>query len=378
MQRIVLTARQEGFRDALKKAAAIQPQLVLVFAAPSFWRDKCAISDACTLQGVHVVGCSTAGEISGAGAADDTCSVMAIRFAGAEVKVAAAQLGSSDMSQAAGKSIGEALKESRLRGIFTLAPGLQVDGTAFAQGIAGAAGDKVLVTGGLAGDGMNFRNTFTMLNGMVFPNLAVAFGLYGDNLSLKCATRCGWKPFGLARRVTKSVANVLYELDGKPALQLYQRYLGDRAANLPSTGLLYPFSVQREDGKDTGVVRSVLAVNPADGSMTLAGDLAQGSLVRLMYADPDLLIDSAAQAGKEAVNGSKGPSASLLVSCAGRRLAMGDDAGAEIDAAMAGAGSDSICAGFYSYGDIAPLAGPSGADVHGQSITVTHIGETAP
>lgn len=376
MKRVALTARQDGFKDALKKAAAIQPQLVVVFASPSFWRDRGAISDACTLKDVHVVGCSTAGEISGAGAADDTCSVMAIRFENAEVKVAAAQLASAEMSQEAGKSIGEALKESRLRAIFTLAPGLHVDGSAFAAGIAGAAGDKVLVTGGLAGDGMSFKNTFTMLNGMVFPNLAVAFGLYGENLSVNCGTRCGWKPFGLARRVTKSVANILYELDGKPALQLYQRYLGDLSANLPSTGLLYPFSVQREDGKETGVVRSVLEVNPADGSMTLAGELAQGSLVRLMYADPDLLIDSAAAAGKEAVNGSKGPSATLLVSCAGRKLAMGDDAGAEIDAAMGSAGADSICAGFYSYGDIAPSAGL--ADVHGQSITVTHIGEKAP
>ncbi|MEZ0224504.1 MAG: FIST signal transduction protein [Alphaproteobacteria bacterium] len=377
MKRIALNSRQDGFKDALKKASAIQPQLVLVFASPSFWRDKGAISDACTLKDVHVIGCSTAGEISGAGASEDTCSVMAIRFDSAEVKVAASQLASADMSLTAGKAIGDALKESRLRAIFTLAPGLHVDGTAFAQGVAGAAGDNVLVTGGLAGDGMKFKNTFTMLNGMVFPNLAVAFGLYGENLSVKCGTRCGWKPFGLARRVTKSTANILFELDGKPALQLYQRYLGDRSSALPSTGLLYPFSVQREDGKETGVVRNVLAVNPEDGSMTLAGDLPQGSIVRLMYADPDLLIDGAAAAGKEAVNGSKGPSATLLVSCAGRRLAMGDDADAEVAAVIDSAGDDSICAGFYSYGDIAP-SGPSRADVHGQSITVTHIGETAP
>jgi hypothetical protein len=377
MQRIALSTRQDGFRDALKKAAAIRPQLVLVFASPAFWQDKGAISDACTLKDIHVVGCSTAGEISGAGASEGTCSIMAMRFAGGEVKVAASQLASADMSQAAGASIGDALRESRLRGIFALAPGLQVDGSAFAAGIAGAAGENVLVTGGLAGDGMNFKNTFTMLNGMVFPNLAVAFGIYGDTVTMKSATRCGWKPFGLARRVTKSKANVLYELDGKPALALYQRYLGERAAALPATGLVYPFSVQREDGRETGIVRCVLSVSPDEGSITLAGDVEQGSIVRLMYADPDLLVDNAAAAGVEAVNGSKGPSVSLLVSCAGRKLAMGDDAGAEIDAAMRSAGPESLCAGFYSYGDIAPSGGLQRADVHGQSITVTHIGEKA-
>ena len=374
MQALALTARLDGFREALVKAAALKPNIVVIFAAPSFWRDGGAMADACTpLQGTHLIGCSTAGEISASGAADDTCSIMAMRFDHAQVKIAAAQLGAMDASRSAGQSIGEALKESGLRGVFALCPGLQVDGSAFAGGIAAAVGDKVTVAGGLAGDGLDFRTTCTMLNGMVFTNLAVAFGIYGDKASMATSTRCGWKPFGLMRRVTKSAANVIFQLDGKPALDLYRKYAGEQAP-LPAGGLLYPFSLLREDGRDTGVVRMVLAVNPADGSMTMAGDVPQGSLLRLMYADPDLLVSGAAAAGKEAVNGHAGQSATLLVNCAGRRLAMGEDANAEIDAVIQSA-SGGACAGFYSYGEIAPVPGSARADVQNQSIAVTHIAE---
>jgi hypothetical protein len=136
-------------------------------------------------------------------------------------------------------------------------------------------------------------------------------------------------------------------------------------------------SLLREDGTDTGLVRGVLEVNAADGSVILSGEVPQGSLVRLMYADPDLLVDNAAAAATEAVHGHKGPSAALIVSCMGRRLAMGDDANAEIAAALKNAG-DSACAGFYAYGEIAPVRGPSRADVQSQSIVVTHIAEGAP
>ena len=377
MQSLALTARLDGFREALGKAAAIKPQIVIVFAAPSFWNDTGAVSEACApLQGTHLIGCSTAGQISAHGASDDNCSILAMRFDTAQVKIAAAQLAVPGESRAAGQAIGDALKESSLRGIFALAPGLTVDGSAFAAGIAAAAGEKVVIAGGLAGDGLNFKSTCTMLNGMVFPNFAVAFGLYGDSVRMTSSSRCGWKPFGLTRRVTKSAANVLYELDGKPALELYRKYAGEQAA-LPAGGLLYPFSLLREDGRDTGLVRSVLAVNAADGSMTLAGQVPQGSLVRLMYADPDALVTSAATAVREAANGHTGASATLLVNCAGRRLAMGDDANAEIDAVIQSAGADSALAGFYSYGEILSLAGSARADVQNQSMSVTHIAEGA-
>ncbi len=378
MHRLALSARLDGLREAMNQAASIQPQVILLFAAPAIWQERAAISEACEpYKNIHLLGCSTAGEISTAGASDGTCSILAMRLERGEVKVAAAQLGSADASRAAGKSIGEALKESRLRGVFALTPGLQVDGSAFASGVAGVVGDKVTVAGGLAGDGLNFKSTVTMLNGMIFPNLAVAFGVYGETVSMTSRLRSGWKPFGLARRVTKSAGNVLRELDGKPPLELYRKYLGGAAAHMPASGLMYPFSLLREDGTETGLVRGVLQVSAADGSVILSGDVPQGSLVRLMYADPDLLVDGAASAAKEAVNGHKGPSAALIVSCAGRRLAMGDDANSEVSAALKNAG-DSACAGFYAYGEIAPVMGPSRADVQSQSIAVTHIAEDAP
>ena len=72
----------------------------------------------------------------------------------------------------------------------------------------------------------------------------VAVGLYGEHVKLGHGSKGGWDTFGPERIVTKSDGNVLYELDDKPALALYKEYLGDRAAGLPGSALLFPLALR--------------------------------------------------------------------------------------------------------------------------------------
>ena len=107
----------------------------------------------------------------------------------------------------------------------------------------------------------------------------------------------GWDSFGVDRKVTKSKANILYELDGQPALELYKIYLGKHAADLPASALLFPLSLRLKNS-ETPLVRTVLSVNEADGSMVFADDIPQGEYVRLMKASSDRLIDGANDAAE--------------------------------------------------------------------------------
>ena len=107
-------------------------------------------------------------------------------------------------------------------------------------------------------------------------NLVVGIGLYGDDVEVRHGSKGGWDTFGPEREVTKSSDNVLYELDGKPALEVYKRYLGDRASGLPATALLFPLSLR---DRDESVVRTILTVDEEDGSMTFAGDIPCNSHV---------------------------------------------------------------------------------------------------
>ena len=116
--------------------------------------------------------------------------------------------------------------------------------------------------------------------------------------------------------------NVLYELDGQSALALYKRYLGEHAADLPASGLLFPLSLRTRE-VSAPVVRTILSVNEADQSLTFAGDVPAGGYVRLMKANFDRLIDGAVGAGRVSADALGSPvDLALLISCVGRRMVL--------------------------------------------------------
>jgi hypothetical protein len=368
---------RKGLAEALAKAKAINPQIAVLFAAPGFFKDAPELEKSCAAAGFSLIGCSTAGEISAEGVSDDSFSAVAMHFDATEVKAAEAALKGPGSSRDAGREIGRKLAGPKLRSIFVLSPGLNVNGSEFVRGVSEAVGKDVIVTGGLAGDGTSFSSTHTILNGKVYADHAVAFGLYGDKITVRSGSRGGWKPFGPVRRVTKAVANVLYELDGKPALKLYKEYLGEKAKDLPASGLLYPFAILREeDRQESGIIRTILDVDHKAESLTMAGDLPQGSLVCLMYANTDSLVDGATAAAEEAaIQGRKGGSATLMVSCVGRKIIMGSSVAEEVEAVVRAIGGDSGVAGFYSYGEICPFLPTGMSELHNQTMTITHIAE---
>src|SRR6185295_15325162 len=104
-----------------------------------------------------------------------------------------------------------------------------------------------------------------------------AVGFYGSSIRFSHGCAGGWDVFGPRRRITKAHGNVLLELDGEPALDLYERYLGEEdAKGLPGTALLFPLQICNPEHREANVVRTVLAVDRDNRSMTFAGDVPQG------------------------------------------------------------------------------------------------------
>ncbi len=243
-------------------------------------------------------------------------------------------------------------------------------------GVNSVLPEKVVVTGGLAGDGDRFKRTWVLDGGQPKSGIVSALGLYGDRVRLGHGSKGGWEKFGPERVVTKSEGNVLHQLDGKPALALYKEYLGDRASGLPATALLFPLAVRKDAADEKSLVRTVLAVDEATQSMTFAGDIPEGSLAQLMKANFDRLIGGASDAALMAkTTGTTADTTLVLaISCVGRRLVLGGRIEEELEATLDVLPPGSKQVGFYSYGELSPYA-TGRCDLHNQTMTLTAITE---
>ena len=356
--------------------------LVMAFGASGLAEEPAPLRELMAHYGTSatVVGCSGAGEIAGARLTDAGLSVAVARFEASRLELVSARIGSAADSYTVGRRLAEQLGaravDGDLRSIFVLSEGLTVNGGALVAGLVAGSRSDVVITGGLAGDGSRFEHTWVLADGEITADAVTAVGVYGDRLRVGHGSRGGWIPFGPERTVTSAQGNVLHELDGQPALALYKRYLGERAAGLPATALLFPLSV-RLPGRGRGAVtRTILGVDEADQTMTFAGDIPQGSTAQLMRANLDGLIDSAQDAAELAAPDTDGPVLAVAISCVGRRLLLGERTEDELEATAAGLSSATRMVGFYSYGEISPLAAGT-CDLHNQTMTITTFAEAA-
>jgi hypothetical protein len=330
----------------------------------------------------QIMGCSTGGQMADGDVTDERLTVLALRFATTPFRLAEAMVSDPVDSRAAGAAIGKQLAAVDLAGIFVLSDGLHVNGSALVEGIISAVGPEVPVSGGLAGDGAAFVETLVSCNGQPVSHKIAAAGFYGDAIQFGHGSAGGWDVFGPKRMITKSNGSVLFEVDGGPALELYKLYLGpEDTKKLPGSALLFPMRITDPQHPEQSVVRTVLAVDAQDGSMTFAGDMPKGWAAQLMHGSFSRLCAGAAEATHHAVtemgSSSTSDSAAILVSCIGRRLLMGQRIDEEIEAATAELPDNCVPVGFYSYGEISPHDGSGQVQLHNQTMTVTLMSEKA-
>ena len=372
---------KDGWQRPAEHAGA---QLVLVFGErAALTNEKFPFSLAAQWPKAVRIGCSTAGQIHGTEVFDEGVIATAITFDRTLVKLVTTQVTAAG-SAAAGVAIAEQLgltqtaadgTRAELAHVLVISEGLDINGESLVRGLGEKLPRTVSVTGGLSADGEHFRETLVFAGNHAQKNTVAAVGLYGRHLKIGYGSLGGWDPFGPERQITRSEGNVLYELDGQSALALYKRYLGEHAADLPASGLLFPLSLRTRQ-VSAPVVRTILSVNEADQSLTFAGDVPTGGYVRLMKANFDRLIDGAVGAGRVSANALGAPvDLALLISCVGRRMVLRQRVEEEVEGVRDIVGPKAAITGFYSYGEISPFTPKARCELHNQTMTVTTLSE---
>lgn len=352
--------------------------LILVFAAPEFINSSEPIQElAKAYPQSIIIGCSGAGEISGSTISDHSLSIAITKFEKTQLKSAMVAINDATDSYQAGKEIVSQLNHKNLRGIFVLSEGLHINGSELTRGLNSINKKEVVITGGLAGDGSHFKQTWVIMNKDILFNKVVAVGFYGNHIHIGHGSKGGWDIFGPERRITRSKNNVLYELDGKPALELYKEYLGDKAQGLPAMGLLFPLAIRKDLDDKRQLVRTILAVDEKENSLTFAGDVPMGYLAKLMRANFDRLITGAKEAGILITRDNAKftmPMLLIAVSCVGRRLLLGERTPEETESVLEIFPKGTQLVGFYSYGELSPYT-KGDCDLHNQTMTLTSLSE---
>lgn len=353
-------------------------QLVLVFGAPELIAGTGVLQHFKEMYpAANIVLASTAGEINNAHLFDQSIVATAIEFEKTSLRSVKTTLAEHSSSFEAGSSLAKQLDQEDLSGILVIADGTLIDGGQLVDGFNANNTHNIPVTGGLAGDAARFEKTLTGLNEEPTQGNIIAIGFYGTNIHIGHGSMGGWDEFGIERTITESNRYVLNKLDEKNALELYKDYLGDFAKDLPGAALLFPLSMKPHNAKKT-LVRTVLAINDNDQSMTFAGNMPEGSRVRLMRANFDKLIEASAIAANDALSSMKQskPDLTLLISCVGRKIVLDNRTEEELYAAEEVVGKESVITGFYSYGGLSPFGKGTPCELHNQTMTVTTFSES--
>jgi hypothetical protein len=351
-------------------------QLLLVFSARHLLTGNLLREVRRAYPFALIIGCSTAGEIMGLRVYDDTLCLTAVEFEKTRVKGARVRVEDAAESHAAGRELARQLAADDLKHLFLLSDGLNINGSELVRGLTEHLPAGVTVTGGLSGDGDRFEQTLVVWDEEIRERQISAIGLYGEHIAVGCGSLGGWDSFGPERLITRASGNVLYELDGQSALDLYKTYLGEHAMGLPATGLLFPLSLRLPENEKP-IVRTILAVDEKEQSMTFAGDIPQGCYVRLMKANFDRLVDGALGAAETAGHGLRqgAPELAILISCVGRKLILKQRVEEEVEAVHEVLGDRVVYTGFYSYGEISPFTPDARCELHNQTMTITALSE---
>lgn len=362
-----------GIRNEISEKS--QANIVLLFGVPenlstSFNSIKNKYPNA------QIVCVSATEVINGADILYNSLGGVAIHFEKTELTTKCVNVDNFSSKEKAVDQLVSSFERENLKHMLIFADGQGVNGSDIVNSINKVLGESsTSVTGGLASNGMAFENAVVGLNEKPVEGNIIAIGFYGSNLKIGYGSKGGWDNFGPKRKVTKSIGNELFELDGMNALDLYKKYLGDRASELPGSALLFPLSVHGgEDGKT--IVRTVLNISEENQSLIFAGDIIKGSTVQLMKANFDKLVDAAADAAVDGLeNLSSESEFSLLISCIGRSLVLGQKVEEEIEAVSNIMGKDTVITGYYSYGEISTHSGSLDCQLHNQTMTITTFKE---
>lgn len=369
-------SEREGWVFETEEKGLKNAQLVLLFGSPNNFQNKYLFEEIRqSYPEAYILGSSSAGEICGAHVRENSLSVTAIFFERTTLSFTHKNI-NNENSFPIGEELVKSLPQENLRHIFVLADGLNTNGTELISGMSKHLPKDVQVTGGLAADGGKFVETLVAFNDVPANKNIVAIGFYGSHLKLGHGSKSGFTPFGPERVITPSERNILFELDGEPAFDLYKKYLGDKIKDFSVQCFYFPLWL-KDKSMNEGIVRTIIGFDEKVGSITFAGDIEQGSSARLMKTNVDNLVSGAEEAAQDCtVHGNQNPELAILISCIGRKIVMKQRVEEEIEIVRDVLSPSTRLTGFYSYGEIAPFGKLNFHRLHNQTMSITTFSES--
>lgn len=370
--------------QAVNKLENIKPDIIFAFSSIKYDQGEVLKGIREVAPGALVVGGSAAGEITSWVTAFDGVTALAIssdtvKFIGGVGK------GVSQDSFRAGAEAAQAVvdkQDGRMPDLFIMMPdGITGNGEAIVEGVKSVIGQNAPIIGGSLGDDYLFKKTYEYYGDQVLSDAVIGVGLYGK-FAYGFGIKHGWEPVGLPLTVTKADGVKLQEVDGKPALSIYEDYFGKESAELVKEPLArmaytYPLGIPVE-GSDELLIRDPVIANEK-GEITMAAAIPVGAKVRLMIGDRDKAIAAAKTAAETALSQLEGaaPKFILMFNCMARNKLLGVRCHEENSSVSKAIGSEVPMAGFYTYGEQGPLLGKKGtpAYFHNETMTLLVVGE---
>ncbi|WP_375280819.1 FIST signal transduction protein [Pseudooctadecabacter sp.] len=345
----------EATQDALKLA---QDQLggqpakaAMVFAGIDMDLEVLTRELAEALPGVPVAGCTTDGEVAGPeGFLED--SVVITLFASDAVDftvgMGAGATGTPAQATADAVNMAKAASDKAPALCIALPEGLGTNIHHLLNGLRDQLGEDFPIVGGAAGDQLRFQGTKQFMNQTIVNDAMVVLMMHGPVI-YSCGVATGYEPLGNRHTITKAEGATVYEIDDRPAADLYADYLQQ-----PS--IFYPLAVY-EEKRQSFVLSSPLNFDEETGAIQLVNPVENAARVQLATATRDEIVDAARTAVQSAYAGfpsNRTPDLALFFSCAGRRATLGTRTAEEYESIADIVGEDIPTSGFYTYGEIGP------------------------
>lgn len=359
-------AVEEAYAQATKPLGGNSPDLLLLFASPTTYNqqellDKLKEKNSNSL----LVGCSTSGEISSInGSVDHSLSLMALSSDQMKFAVGLGN-GPKEDSAKAGKEMAEDIIKNaggeKPKTVLVLYDGLVSNGDNIIKGAEDVLGKEVSLVGGGAGDDSQFKQTNLYLGGKLLSNIVLGIGFFG-NFSCGAGARHGLAPISRGYRVTKAKGNIIFEIEDKPAFEMYKQYLKDEIAALEAKSepiakitVMYPLGIHAPN-EEGYLIRAVLAANE-DGSIVLPGEIQEGTEVFIMIGNTEEGLAAAQGATELALQrlGGKLVKAAFIFDCNTRKIWLLSERQKEIEITKKLLGENVPIVGFYTYGELAPF-----------------------
>jgi hypothetical protein len=342
----IKTAFQQCLKDGFK------PTLAIVFL--SIKQNREAICKLFDKEGIAIFGATTAGEFIDGDIEEGSVTVMLLEINPAHFRIHFLKTGEHTTYENA-KQIGVKGKETFTNPAFIIASGwLHVDGEEIPKGIIEGFGNEVTVFGGMAGDDLALEAPLAFTNNKSSSNGLLALIIDEDNIDVRGIATCGWKPIGTTKTVTKSIGNIVYTIDDKPALDMVMKYLGvdiDLDSNkevVTNISSYYPLQLERENMSP--VIRTAMFANKEDRSLICAGNVPQGSRVRFSLPPDFDAIDTVVEECESLKdNNQQQTDALIMFSCISRHLSFGLMMSEEIERVQQVWNAPLV--GFFSYGE---------------------------